>query len=277
MSRTSGGMGGMTPWLAAWAAEMELAIIKREQTKRRSRCIARWESGGGGPGLWGAGRLPAGGQKRFPKGRLKVIAVLKILAAVLLRLREERVLHHVENDFAEIRGRMHAPRLQHGGDHRAILIEAVDPDAFEQFLPADVPRLLALGRLALQFLRVVERVLHEQISVAIVTPILFEDGFKCFVELRYLHIYINGSASEPIRAADAPCATPSLPNRATTGRERRTAPIAVVWSDKAPRQIDRKPGVSQHHCAPRRAWTSRAAMFLSLPGATIIIFTGFAT
>src|ERR1043166_5655889 len=126
-------------------------------------------------------------KERFAKRLVEFVAALEIVAAVLLGLREERVLHHVENKLAKILAAANAPRLEHRHRHRAVLLERELADAGEQLLAADVARHIFLRGLAQGLLRVVERFADEVIGLAGVTRVFGQDFFELFVEVDSVH------------------------------------------------------------------------------------------
>src|SRR5713226_1968340 len=117
---------------------------------------------------------------------LEIVAALEIGAAVLIGLFQEIAFDHVEDDFAEIFAGAHAPFVENGERHRAELLQGAGADAAEQFLAADVPRLLlAAGQDLL--LGVVERFLDKRISGTGVTLVPLENFLEGFFEFDGLH------------------------------------------------------------------------------------------
>src|SRR5439155_750018 len=129
------------------------------------------------PGARGARRNSLGThplasrQVRFAEGLEKIVAALKIGAAVLFRLRQPADLDHVEYDVAEVLARMDAPLLEQAHRHRPELRERKLADAGQQLLPGDMAR-AALARTGDGFLRVVQRLAHKCIRLLMVARVL---------------------------------------------------------------------------------------------------------
>src|SRR5260221_5710887 len=162
--------------------------------------------------------------ERFPKGVGKIVAVLKIVAAVLVGLGEQADLHHVENDVAEVAAVFHAPFLEHGHGHGAELLERKLPDAVEQLLPGDVADAPA-ALLADEFLGEVERLAHESLGVARVARVLRHDLLHGFVEIDFVHfkVWLLDSLSP-----DSRCDMFSPPSPSATIPERQSETTAPV-------------------------------------------------
>src|SRR3989442_885718 len=78
------------------------------------------------------------GQERVAERLVKIVAALEILTSVSVGFAEQPVVHHVEDEFAEILAAVDAPFVEDGRGHRAKLLERELPYAVEQLAAADV-------------------------------------------------------------------------------------------------------------------------------------------
>ena len=106
------------------------------------------------------------GPERFAEGVREIVPVLKIVPGVLFGFLQQAILHHVEDDLAKVAGMVHAPFLEDRGGHRAVLLQRVLPNAFQQFLAGNVLARRAFVFAGDQFLGEVERFAREMIGVA---------------------------------------------------------------------------------------------------------------
>src|SRR5712692_1380781 len=191
VSRTPGGTAGR--WLSAGAAEGKWGIIiagwfqRKSRRGRLLRCQPPVRASRLGR-FWlrfGLGNF-ARGEERLDESFLEIVAALEIGAAVLIGLFQEIAFDHVEDNFAEIFAGAHAPFVENGERHRAELQQGVGAEAAQQFLAADVPRLLLAAGHGL-FLRVVEGFLDKRVSGAVVTLVPLENFLEGFFEFDGLH------------------------------------------------------------------------------------------
>jgi len=131
--------------------------------------------------------LPAGGQERPAEGLIKVVAAIEISAGVLVGFRQQAILDHVEDDFAEVVTLMNAPFLKDSHGHGAELAEGEAADAPEQFLPADMADAAAVFP-ADAFLGVVQRLANELVGVAGIARVFGPDYLERFIETDFVHI-----------------------------------------------------------------------------------------
>src|SRR5438309_2850378 len=161
--------------------------------------------------------------KRPAKRFEEIVSILEIFARILVGFGENGRLYHCENDLAEIFAVAKAPFIEDGQSHRAILLESVGTNAFEQFLPSDVVDLL-FAAAPKQFLGMIERLAHEKIGLAMISRIFLQYLFDRLFEICGLHY---GFATAPACARAGGCACrqaltpqPTRSNKRTPQRTR---------------------------------------------------------
>src|SRR5262245_15908057 len=91
--------------------------------------------------LSGHRRLPLLGQEWLLKHFDEAIAAFEVFTTILLRLRQQMILDHVENNFPEVFAAIHAPLIENRQPHRAELLERISANAFQQFLAGHMTNL----------------------------------------------------------------------------------------------------------------------------------------
>ena len=96
--------------------------------------------------------------------------------------RSDKIEHHIAKVFAP----PHSPKMEDRRHHRAVLLQRVLPDAFQELLPGDVR--IGFQRFLPGFDCEIERVAKEVISLAIEAGVLLDDVLKFFTKIKFLHI-----------------------------------------------------------------------------------------
>src|ERR1017187_3560384 len=144
------------------------------------------------------------GQEGLAERLVKIIAMLKVRAAVFVGFCQPLHLDHVKDDFAEVLAGMNPPFFEHRHGHRPELLQRILADAAQQFLARDMAN-PATGVFADGLLGMVQRFADEQIGVAMVARVFGPHLHKCLFETDFVHITVL-LLRQPV-PADARCDT----------------------------------------------------------------------
>src|SRR5262245_6318085 len=173
VSWTPGGMDGMSPPLFAmgtpWATKnyLRLGAGSRRGDSHRTRLLAGRE-------IW------------LAEGLEKIVAALKIGAAVFFCLRQPANFHHIEHELAEIFAGVDAPFLKQVHRHRAELRYRKVSNARQKLLSTDVAA-LASALFDDGFLCVIQRLADKRIGLAMVARVFDLDPFYRFFKTHFVH------------------------------------------------------------------------------------------